>query len=241
MNYIDRKYNLRLSDFDSDRRLRISSILDLFQDSAAIHSEMIGTGFDEVKKLGVSWVIMRIKLKIHRLPKMYTNVTVRTWPHKPSGSRFIRDNEIYDEDGNLLIEGSTLWTVIDNETRKPCTPDLINYTLDNYYDHSTLSGETIKRIRDFDTDTIAPICAVSPLMSDLDFNGHVNNTKYVKYAFDALQQQNEPKINEFQIDYHKELRLGDNINVYYQQSDDICVFKGVDQEGKACFFVKTKA
>ncbi|MDD5923512.1 MAG: thioesterase [Clostridia bacterium] len=240
MSYIDRKYNLRLSDFDSDRRLRISSILDLFQDIAAIHSEMIGTGFDEVKKLGVSWVIMRTKLKIHKLPKMYTNVTVRTWPHKPSRSCFIRDSEIYDEDGNLLIEGSSIWTIIDNETRKQCDPDLINYTLDSYYDHSTLSGETIKRIRDFNTDAIEPLCSVSPLMSDLDFNGHVNNTKYVKYAFDALQQKSEPKVNEFQIDYHKELRLGDNINVYCQQSDGICVFKGVDQEGKACFFIKTK-
>jgi medium-chain acyl-[acyl-carrier-protein] hydrolase len=58
--------------------------------------------------------------------------------------------------------------------------------------------------------------------SALDFNGHVNNTEYVRWVVDALHCQlgRPPEIRAAQITYLAEAFEGDEIEVLVSRQDD---------------------
>jgi acyl-ACP thioesterase len=56
---------------------------------------------------------------------------------------------------------------------------------------------------------------ISVPFSALDFNGHVNNTEYVRWAFDGLHRRlgRVPPIRAVQVTYTAEVFEGDDIEV----------------------------
>ena len=58
------EYRLRASDFDKYNRIRLSSVLDLFQDAAGQHADLLGVGFERMLERHYLWVLVRIKLQI---------------------------------------------------------------------------------------------------------------------------------------------------------------------------------
>ncbi len=56
---------------------------------------------------------------------------------------------------------------------------------------------------------------ISVPFSALDFNGHVNNTEYVRWAFDGLHRclGHAPPVHSVQVTYMAEVFEGDDIEV----------------------------
>lgn len=67
--------------------------------------------------------------------------------------------------------------------------------------------------------------------SDLDLNGHVNNTNYATYASDVLSPEEE--ILSMEIVFHKELKLGDTLTVYAKRQDNFVTVVGRRED--TCF------
>lgn len=78
--FYENNYYLRISDFDRYGKLRTSSILDLFQDVAATHANLLGIGFDAMIENETIWVLTKVKFEIVNQPDMYETVHVKTWP-----------------------------------------------------------------------------------------------------------------------------------------------------------------
>ena len=76
---------------------------------------------------------------------------------------------------------------------------------------------------------------VIPTFSQLDCNGHVNNTKYANYVLDALQLSEETPIRTFQIHYRKELLLGASVTVYTQYENGVYDVMGKNEQGETMF------
>ncbi|MCR5636801.1 MAG: hypothetical protein K6F76_06480 [Clostridiales bacterium] len=239
LNIFSKKYSLRTSDYDVNKNLRISSILDLFQDAAGIHSDLLNAGYDDLIKQNLMWVLLRTKLTVHSMPQMHTDVTVKTWPHKPSSFGYIRDYQILDGNGNVITEGSSLWAIIDCALRKPVITEKGIYNIDSYHEESAFDVKISKRVRNFDTEGLSPFL-VYPSASDIDINGHVNNTKYANYALNSLNTLGEPDICEFQIDFHHEIMLNDKVSIYHSVNDDKYCFKGAAEDGNIYFLAECK-
>ena len=88
---IERKYYLRTSDFDRFRKMKPSSIMDLFQDAASCHAEQLGCGFDDLISKDMMWVLVRVKFTVVAMPQMFSQVCVRTWPLEPTRAGFRRE------------------------------------------------------------------------------------------------------------------------------------------------------
>ena len=239
LNIFSKKYSLRTSDYDVNKNLRISSILDLFQDAAGIHSDLLNIGYDDLKKQNLIWVLLRTKLVVYSMPEMHSDVIVKTWPCKPSFFGYIRDYQIADNSGNVIIEGSSLWTIIDSTLRKPVAVEAGIYNIDSYHDEPGFDIKISKRIRNFDTDGLSPF-TVYPSASDIDINGHVNNTKYANYALNSLNTLGEPDIHQFQIDYHHEIMLDDKVSIYHRVYDNKYCFMGTDENGNIYYLAECK-
>ncbi len=199
---------IAVSSFEVDRynRLKISSLLKFQQEIGERHLNEFGTNSHKMRDdEGKSFIFTKIKIIVHRLPKAQDEVTLTTWCSELKGIRFYRNYILRDEKGELLTETKAEVTVIDLVTRKLVRPNeidgfegfLYNTDLQNGCDKpqklSVPEGEFIKTSR--------PIH-----FSDIDYNGHVNNTVYACIVLDCLDPETLKKdIKGFEINYVSEI------------------------------------
>lgn len=233
-NMFQKTFDLRTADFDCYRRILPSAVLDLFQVVAGEHAIALGCGFEALYKQNLLWVLVRTKYEIISEPEIYQTVIVKTWPLPPSRAGFQREYLMEDERGNPLIKGTSDWMIIDLEQRRLVSKPDIYPDLDFITKKSF--DERVKKVLDFEpTDGGVTLC---PGFSQLDMNGHVNNTKYANYALDVLNPTEDEVIKAFQIDYRHEIKLGDEIKVYATKSDGVALVKGVNNKGDIMFACK---
>ena len=233
-NIYSKSFNLRTSDFDRYRKITPASVLDLFQTVAGGHAASLGCGFESLFARQLLWVLVRTKYQVIRQPQMYQTVTVKTWPLAPSRIGFQREYLMEDGQGNPLIKASSDWVIIHSEQRKIVSVGDIYPDME--YLNQKSFDERLKKLPDFEA--VGEGFAVCPAFSQLDMNGHVNNTKYANYAIDALEPNGENEINAFQIDYRHEVQKGDKLNLYTKKEDGFYLVKGVNQSGELTFVCK---
>ena len=227
-----KEYFLRGSDFDKFHRIKPSAVLDLFQDAAGQHALDLGVGFEEMLRRDCLWVLTRIKFKILSQPKSYQKVVVKTWPLMPGRLIYRREYAIEDMEGVRIAAGSSEWVIIHSEKRRIVSvPDLYPFT--EGFHQELMCEEKLAKVGDF------PISGephrVAAGFSQLDGNNHVNNAKYANYVLDAIDPEQTQELEEFQIDYRKEVRQGAVLNIYHQKQDRVILAKGVSPEGETMF------
>jgi len=227
------KITLYNSNFDLNDRLSLKSILNIFQDVASIHAEEIGVGYEKMLKQNLYWVLIRIKIDIVEMPKPNQVVIVETWPHQKGRIDFDRDLKIMDENGRLLIKGTSKWCIIDTVNRKLQRTDNVNYNGDcilevNYQ-------EKFNKI-DIPTDEMLTKFVHTVRFSDLDHNQHMNNTNYANLVESAIENK---KVSHFEINFVNECLLNDDITVKHLINEDGEYVLG-EVKGKTSFisFVK---
>ncbi len=228
----EKEYYLRASDFDKFNHIKPSAVLDLFQDAAGQHAEEIGVGFDEMIKRSYLWVLTRIKFKVISRPKSYQKVIVKTWPLEPSRFSYRREYCIKDENGEMLVVGSSEWVVIHSEKRRLVSaPDLYPFT-DGFH-AEMMCEEKLGKVEDFEISAEPYI--VNAGFSELDINNHVNNTKYANYVLDAINPEKAYELKEFQIDYRKEVLGGTELSIYHTKQNESVLAKGQNSNGDIMF------
>ena len=76
---------------------------------------------------------------------------------------------------------------------------------------------------------------VVPGYSDLDANGHVNNTRYASWALDALDFCGGGRVKSMQIDYRRELQRGQAVDVFSRRDEKTARAEGVTGDGERAF------
>jgi len=188
---------------------KTSSILNYFQELAFTHAQLLGFSVEQLFKKGLTWVLSRNHIKIIRAPKFGEKIIGHTWPSGRKGRFALRDYEMYDENGLLIVKGTTSWMMIDLSTKRPVrVSDLLEDTV--VVEKRTILDEfaVLPKVTKADFEKI-----FSVRLSDLDINHHVNNVVYVEWALDALPQNiifsSYPA--EIEISYRLETHFGDVI------------------------------
>ncbi len=228
----EREYYLRAADFDWCSTLTPAAVLDLFQDVAGVHARRLGCGTVINGEDELVWVLVKSKLQFLGEAKMYDKVRVRTWPLKPAAIRFQREYLISAEDGRPLVKGSSEWVLMHPVTRrvvpvKNAYPQGLEHCADRSFEGR------FSRVADFEAEGDG--WAVQPRLSDVDLNGHVNNTKYANFVLDALQLDRGEAVDTMQIDYHREVKRGAALTVYTRREGKGILAKGVGEDGETMF------
>lgn len=223
-----KQYILRGSDFDCFKQIKPRAVLDLFQEVAGQHAESLGTGFSNMLEKGLLWVVLKVKYQVIKKPELYQNVTVVTWPLPPKRLDFQREYLILNEQGDVLIKGTSQWAVINSNTRKLTKAQDIYKNIGSFSEKSNFE-EKLTRVGDFEG-TMAK--EVRSEFSHIDLNGHVNNAKYGDYVLDALKDMAPLNIREFQIDFHNEILADQITDIFALEKDGTVLIKGVQGENQ---------
>lgn len=228
-------FRLRVSDYNCHDRLAPYAILDLFQDIAGKHATSYQMSFEDLKSNNMIWVLLRVKYKVIKEAKLYSNVNVVTWPKKKGLVDFDRVTEIYDLDNNLLVCGVSKWVVLNSDTRKIIPAKHINYNATTC-EEDYFNNERFDKLKDFDI-TNCNHYSYKIEYVDLDHNGHVNNMRYCYMINNAIKPKSDELIDFFQIDFVNESHDGDILDLYYFKEDNSYNIKAIS-DNKVIFIAK---
>ena len=209
MSIYQKEFRLRNSDVDIHRKLKLSTMFEMFQEASIAHTEQLGAGRARTLDRGLLWVVAMQYARINRTPEYDERIVLSSWNGNLMHVLFPRYYRIESEEGETLVEGSALWSLISAETRKPVMPERAGIEIPGTVTGTEPPLPAIIRQADLTdrTDFSVPY-------SYVDMNGHMNNTRY----FDLVQDVLFPRTNgniprHINIEYAREARLGDRIAV----------------------------
>ncbi|GHV66093.1 acyl-ACP thioesterase [Spirochaetia bacterium] len=207
------KYPIPYDAIDTSDRLTVAATFDFFQEAAINHAESLGVGREAFVKSGQVWVLSRISVQWDRRPKWQEVVTVRSWPRGGEKLFALRDYDIRDAEDRPVVRGRSGWIVLDIEKRRPLRPQAIMEKLPLNDGINALTESPVS------LDTRADYKRIGERQvrySDIDYNGHVNNTRYIQWVQDLV----EPGILEtaarmrLDINYLSEVKFGETVELW---------------------------
>ncbi|MBQ1229219.1 MAG: hypothetical protein IIX87_05015 [Firmicutes bacterium] len=166
---------------DMNRMARPAGMLRKMQECGDYQMTLERPSYDELLDEGKAFMLSRLDLVIHDDIMMNEPVQVYTWPCPSTRATFLRNYMIKKGD-EIAAEISSQWTMVNIETRKIMKVDevdLSNYTHDEYKEVLTSAK---MRITKEQADAMETVDERQVLLSDCDYNGHMNNT----YSLDLL-------------------------------------------------------
>jgi acyl-ACP thioesterase len=172
-------------DVDRDAQLLLAAVFKYLQEAAIKHADQFDAGTRAVAARGESWVLSRLAATIHRYPRYEEPVRVETWSSGIRAFKGYRDFRIRRGD-ELLVSASSLWLYVDLRSKS-----LVRVPADvaaGFPIHAApVFHPELDRLRLAPPrEGAAPPLRVSVRYSDVDGNGHVNNTAYLDYLQTAL-------------------------------------------------------
>ena len=211
-----KSYVVSNNDVDKYFRLKIPAIFRYFQDVALLATESKGVDSISLSKRNIDWVITRMTVQIKRLPKCDEEIVVCTHPGKDMAMLYPRYFYIMDAKGEIIVSSSSIWALIDNSTRKVIVDrDVISKLPPESYDCQPDLPEKLAESpnkRFVEKRTIH--------YSDLDFNSHMNNVRYVELLMDVHDTAfyDAHSVKRITLNYMRELKEKEAVDVYTDAS-----------------------
>lgn len=170
-------------------------------------------GVPPAEELGFSWIILQYELDINRLPKTNENITIRTFAKEYNRLFSYREFEVYDEEGNLLLEVLTVFALM-NEKRK-----LSRLPEELVKGYGSKENRRIRRMPKPKTPEnleTANRKNYDVRFYDIDSNFHANNSMYYIWMLDALGDEflATHETIHGNIVFEKEIHIGEKIESY---------------------------
>ncbi len=213
----------------------IHALFRSFQDAAVSHAEELGIGKSFYVPNNLLFVLCRMKLVLLEDFDFSKEYSLSTYALPPERIQFYRDAYIEDEKGKRFALIRSLWVLISGANRRIVTTDRLSRQLAPLSEEMeklppVLAGR-LSALEEIPETTLIGEHVVVP--EDIDGNGHMNNTVYIRLA----QEAGFPaKVKSFEIDFEKECLLGDRLSIYKGKDGYVCGMK----DGQLSFKVKTE-
>jgi medium-chain acyl-[acyl-carrier-protein] hydrolase len=191
-------------------RLGLYALLNLLQDAAILHAQLLGFGYEDMVRMKTFWVLTRQNLWMKSWPKSQEKVTVKTWIREGEGAFSHRDFSIH-LGSEKIGECTTSWVTLDAQSRRPVIVDrsAMLSQLDNI-ENVSLVAKKLTAVKDLDS-----VAQFKVRNSDIDQNMHVNNTKYAQWILDsiALEKHSNFKLCGYEVNFVAETKMDDLITI----------------------------
>lgn len=198
-------------------RVKPSVLLYFTQEMAGQHAKLLGTDWDTLQKKDLFWAIIRHHIKIERLPEAGETITLETWPMPTTRVAYPRATVAYDAQGNVLFRTMALWVLMNTKTRAMVLPGKSGVAVSGTLQGTELSSPV----------SLAPAVLKNAQLrtvgySELDRNGHMNNTRYLDWIDDLLPAafHKEHPVREFTVCYLSEALEKQTLNLAYEQTEE---------------------
>ncbi len=176
-------YRVRRFELGSDGRLRPTALCNYLEDAAGAHADSLGVGVADLGRLGMTWVLAKMRLVLEFLPGQDDDARVHTRPVGVERTRFRRDFTVFVGD-HIAARAVTWWVVMNLETRRlERMPANLCALIPDTPDPALEDAE----IRPPDPAEGLPGPHFAVRLDDIDQNRHVNNVRLAGFVLEAGQ------------------------------------------------------
>ena len=201
-------------------RMKPSWLLFLAQEIAGDHSAALNAGMTVLNEKHMFWAVTRHKVQITRLPMIGETITLETWPMPTTRVAYPRSTIAYDAQGNELFRSISIWVLMDQENRSMILPDKSGLNFSGLVRGGELATPGSLMPKPLENQSSHRVA-----YTDLDRNGHANNTKYLDWIDDLLPSafhQAHP-VREISICYLSEILEGQHLDLTWELQDGPCI------------------
>jgi medium-chain acyl-[acyl-carrier-protein] hydrolase len=223
-------------DVDFNSRLSVFSLFNYFQEIAWEHAAILHFGLENLAEKNLFWVLSRVRVEIDRLPMWTEKITLITYPRGNDGLFAIRDYEIFDSKGIRIIAGSSSWLILDIKSRRPVRLSELDFPfITNDRCAIPVNASKVADVKKGPSQ----VNSLSVKTSDIDVNLHVNNTRYIEWAYNtfSLAHHKDNQIKVVEVNFLAEGKEDNNLNIeQYQLSEkeNSVVIKRIDDNKELC-------
>lgn len=204
-------HHVEINDVTPHGESRLSALLNWFQATSSRHSASLGYPVSDLTREGLTWVITRYHLCIDTPPRWRDALTVETWRSSNTGTFTPREFILSTSGGGVLVRATASYTLLDIKNRKALAPST------RFPDYPV---DPRRAINDDFPSLPLPESAgdekrIPIRRSDIDFNGHVNNSLYAEWVMEGVSEEVFTKCRpmEVEIAFKGEVFHGEEIVV----------------------------
>lgn len=202
---------------DCHGRVKPSVLLYFAQEVAGAHCIELGLDWQTLAKRNLFWAVIRNRVQVTRLPVAGETITVETWPMPTTRSAYPRSTVGYDEKGNEVFRSVSLWVLMDTQTRAMILPGKSGVEVNGILRGTELAPPHSIVPKERENSITRRVG-----YTELDRNGHMNNTRYLDWVDDLLPAafHKEQPVREFTVCYLSEAIEGQELTLNWTLSQD---------------------
>lgn len=229
---------------DARQALKPAAFMDLAQEIAYWAARELGFGYESLHVHHTAWVLSRLHIRFHSAPHWRDEVSLFTWHKGAAGLFYLRDFELKNPQGECLVDATSSWVVIDEQTRRLVRPEDLQERLKTEPQTSDAIAEPAPKVALPKGNTLASVGEEEAVgvhtvsYADLDMIGHTNNARYVVWAMDCLPpDQTQNPLKDLCINFNRETKEGDQVELFRLKDGNVWYVEG-RLDGKSCFTVR---
>lgn len=227
------KTDAEVNGFDIDFRhnIHIYRLLHLIHEAAGQHAKVLNRGWDDLHQDGLFWALSKVHMVVHQYPKWNDKITIETWPKAHETLVFLRDYEVFNESGDLLVSASSEWMIVDYRVNRIMRMDQMSMHIDFPDQKHALKTRVpkLKRVEFPENPVFNQV-----VISDLDMNDHVNNVNYAKWMIDQFDYPFYKKhtLKEIVINYSYQLKAEEQYTFAIEQRNSLAYIATIYNQDK---------
>ena len=226
-----KEYTVLSKDVDGNRDLRLSVMFSMIQEAAIAHTTELGMGRHMTLDRGFLWIITIQDVAVTRLPVYDEKIAIESWPGKTMHVYFPRYTRILSESGDILVEASTIWGLMDRNDRHLIFPEEHDIEIPENKEMPTLSFPRSPVIKNG-----VKVNSFTGPYSYIDINGHMNNTRYFDLAEDTMPEKLHDRTpKRIRTSYSLEVPYKASIDLLTEITDTSYAMEGLSSDGKTFF------
>lgn len=237
-----KNYTVHYYEIDAKKRALISTIINYLMDVCTYQSDLNNVGIDYLLFQNRGWILTQWNIKINRYPTYGEEVKVSTTSNSFYKYYAYRKNFIEDLEGNLLVDGTSNWLLVDTIKRRPVRLGEEMFKAFNITpeENERFKSANLPHLESWDNEV-----KFNVRYSDIDTNEHVNNVKYISWIIESvpLDIALNYEMKEITVVYKKETGYGHMIDVRteIEKENDtyVCIHNIVNDAGEDLTVAKT--
>lgn len=213
-------------DMDANNTLRPSALLRYCQEACELHLACYDLTHNRMQKDGIIFVFTQAGGVVHRWPRQYDPVTIVTRARGVVGAQFYRSFDFYCGEEHLaeILQASVVVSTQGHRLLRPKA----------FLGYGVGAGEnTGQHLERMNLPQEMPVIDEREVrFSDLDYNGHMNNSVYTDLFCDYVPGGMRGRsLREFQVRYVLESREHEVLQIQQEECDGQILMRGINPRG----------
>lgn len=224
-------YQVRWHDTDAAREMRPSAMLSCMQECANHQFRSHFITLDELRDTqGIGFILSRIAIDFQAPVHAYEALELRTATCAGHGLSFPRRFEALRE-GECVVRATSQWAMVRVSDRTLLRADEAPFC---FGDEPELAVDAPLRYRVPRELCFEQVGERRIVYSDLDYNLHMNNTKYPDMLCDFLPDATALRVRSMSLSYCREAAFGDLLTVERATDGAGCWYFRTRRNGEIC-------